>query len=58
MSLVHRNANEDAACDKQEESSSSSEETNDEDVYDDEEGAVTKVRPLKKKHKKWCETTD
>ena len=47
---------EDAAHDKQEDSSSS-EETDDDDDNED-EGAVTRIKPLKKKHKKWCETTD
>ena len=40
-----------AAHDKQEDSSSS-EETDDKDENDDEEGAVTRIKPLKKKHKK------
>ena len=48
---------EDTAYDKQEDSSSS-EETNDEDDDDDKEGAVTRIKLFKKKHKKWCETTD
>ena len=46
---------EDAVHDKQDDSSSS-EETDDED--DDEEGGVTRIKLLKKKHKKWCKTTD
>ena len=41
---------EDAACDKQEDSSSS-EETDDDDD-DEDEGAVTRIKPLKKKPKK------
>ena len=48
---------EDAAHDKQEDSSSSGE-TNDDDDDDNDEGAVTRIKLLKKKHKKWCETTD
>ena len=50
MSLVCRNADEDAACDKQEDSSSS-EETDDKDDDDDEEGAVTRIKPLKNQSK-------
>ena len=46
---------EDAAHDKQEDSSSSEKKDDDEE---EDEGAVTRIKPLKKKHKKWCETTD
>ena len=48
---------ENAAHDKQEDSSSSNK-TDDKDDDDDEEGAVARIELLKKKHKKWCETTD
>ena len=41
---------EDAACDKQEDSSSSEEMDHDDEEED--EGAVAKIKPLKKKHKK------
>ena len=50
---------EDAAHDKQEDSSSSKEtDDNDDNDDDDEEGAVARIKMFKKKHKKWCETTD
>ena len=48
---------EDAAHDKQEDSSSSKK-TDDDDDDDEEEGAVIKIKLLKMKPKKWCETTD
>ena len=59
-SCMQKCRQEDAPHDKQEDSSSS-EETNDDDDDDDDddkEGAVTRIKPLKKKYKKWCETTD
>ena len=56
-SSSQKHRQEDAAHDKQEDSSSS-EETDDNNDDDDDDDAVTRIKPLKKKHKKWCETTD